>query len=255
MAANVFYRALEEPAEFDRVVDLEIAVWGLDPRDAVPANMLRAIAHGGGLINGAFVDDELVGMAMMFPARQGDRRILWSHMSAVRPDLQANGIGVRLKQEQRAWALANGYDEICWTFDPLQRGNANFNLRRLGASANTYHVNFYGTMTDTINAGMPSDRLEACWRLTEASHRVDDDLDAPVLLAVGESDQPVQRQPLDGSAPTYIACIPSNLRSLDVSTALAWRLALRETLLSAFKCGYAAVDFLPKRDAVILHKL
>ncbi len=254
METEVIYRILEDPADFERVVDLEITVWGLDPRDAVPASMLRAIAHGGGLVNGAFIGGELAGMAMMFPARHGDRWVLWSHMSAVRPDRQANGIGMRLKHEQRDWALAHGFDEIRWTFDPLQRGNANFNLRRLGATANTYHVNFYGTMTDAINAGMPSDRLEACWRLIGDGRRDADATNAPVLLMVGETGEPVRANTPIGDAPTYLACIPPQLRSLAPSAILAWRLALRDVLLTAFNCGYAAVDFLPERDAFILHK-
>jgi predicted GNAT superfamily acetyltransferase len=180
--------------------------------------------------------------------------LLWSHMSAVRPDFQAKGIGMRLKHEQRNWALAHGYDEIRWTFDPLQRGNANFNLRRLGATSSIYHVNFYGEMTDAINAGIPSDRLEACWRLSEQKPHFDDDLDAPMLLTVGDANEPVRSNTPIGNAPTYLACIPPQLRSLAPSTVLAWRLALRDVLLTAFNCGYAAVDFLPSRNAFILHK-
>ncbi len=67
MVEEIVYRGLHEPAEFERVIDLEIQVWGIEPRDAVPSSMLRALEHGGGLINGAWAGDELVGMSVMYP--------------------------------------------------------------------------------------------------------------------------------------------------------------------------------------------
>src|SRR5437868_1566843 len=140
-------------------------VWGLPPRDAVPSNLLHAMVNSGSLVVGASEDNKLIGMALMFPTDRSKHKRLWSHMAAVDPAYQSQGIGFGLKQFQRKWALEKGYQEIGWTFDPLQRGNANFNLHVLGTVTNTYHVNFYGEMTDGINAGLPSDRVEAVWHL------------------------------------------------------------------------------------------
>ena len=52
---------------------------------------------------------------------------------------------------------------IAWAFDPLQAGNAHFNLARLGATAGRYIDNMYGERTDALNAGVPTDRLIAEW--------------------------------------------------------------------------------------------
>ncbi|NBP52503.1 MAG: GNAT family N-acetyltransferase, partial [Actinobacteria bacterium] len=71
-----------------------------------------------------------------------------------------------LKVAQREWALARGITEIRWTFDPLIARNAFFNLTRLGAVGAVYHADLYGTMTDPVNAGDATDRVEARWDLT-----------------------------------------------------------------------------------------
>ena len=50
-----------------------------------------------------------------------------------------------------------------WTFDPLVRRNAWFNIAVLGAEVREYLPSFYGSMTDAINAGDDSDRLLVTW--------------------------------------------------------------------------------------------
>ncbi|MFN8560597.1 MAG: GNAT family N-acetyltransferase [Anaerolineae bacterium] len=161
-------RPLQDIDEFEAAYNLEIAVWGIDPSDAVPVNLLRALQHGGSSLLGAYDGARMVGVALAFPARVGERWVLWSHLTGIDRAYQGQGVGFALKLYQRQWALDNGYDEIRWTFDPLQRGNAHFNLRRLGATAERYYVNFYGVMIDEINhANVPSDRVEAVWRLRD----------------------------------------------------------------------------------------
>ncbi len=54
---------------------------------------------------------------------------------------------------------------IAWAFDPLQAGNARFNLVKLGATCGRYLDDMYGPRTDTLNLGVPTDRLIAEWDL------------------------------------------------------------------------------------------
>jgi predicted GNAT superfamily acetyltransferase len=91
---------------------------------------------------------------------------LHSHMAAVLPGIQAGGVGYALKLWQRATCLEHGVEEIRWTYDPLVRRNAYFNLAKLGARVIDYRPDFYGEMDDIINAGDHSDRFEVSWRLT-----------------------------------------------------------------------------------------
>ena len=68
-------------------------------------------------------------------------------------------VGFALKVHQRAWALQHDATEIAWTYDPLIRRNAYFNLVKLGAWPAEYLPNFYGGMHDQINGGGDTDRV------------------------------------------------------------------------------------------------
>lgn len=249
----IVYRELTSVPELEEVVDLEIAVWGIHPRDAVPADMMRPLVINGGVTIGAYENDRIVGMAMAYPARRGSKWLLWSHMAGVHPDYQSMGIGFGLKQAQRGWALRNGYKTMGWTYDPLRRGNAKFNIHRLGAVCSIYHENFYGVMAGQINAGLPSDRAEATWELQ--SRRVKTlsrglrsfapFVEPLFILYPDEQEMPCLDIPKLFPKVSAVQ-IPYDLDKLKQNkpdTALAWRIALRKVLQSAFAQGNQIVDF------------
>lgn len=238
------YRLLEQKRDFEHAIDLEIGVWGLNPRDATPANLMVALHHAGGATIGAYDGRRLVGVAFALPARRDDRVILWSHSTGIHRDYQGQGIGYQLKQCQREWALTNGYDEIGWTFDPLQRGNANFNLRRLRAHTDRYHINFYGVMQDEINHGeLPSDRLEAVWSLNKPVINCTDINAGNLPYLLTDAGEP-QTSMIELTEPEILVQIPRSIAALPSADALMkWRLALRDALTTAFDAGYTAVDF------------
>lgn len=252
------YRVLHTFPELEKFVDLEIAVWGLNPRDAVPTSMLHAMALNDGLVVGAYHHDEMIGMAFAFPVPRGRKWLLWSHMAGVRPDYQGQGIGFGLKQFQRTWALEHGYNSMAWTFDPLQRGNANFNIHYLGATSQTYHVNLYGEMTDGINAGLPSDRLEVIWKLREKriqklarghlpSAKSESLPQNNFLLRMDGENHTQVNLDLLSSISSCLVEIPNDLSALKRTSpglALVWRLALRQALETAFARGYITTDFI-----------
>lgn len=254
----ISYRILRDIAELEPVVDLEMKVWGLHPRNAVPSAVLHILALNGGLVLGAYDGAALVGLAICLTVQRGGEVFLWSHMAGVRQDYQRRGIGLELKRFQRRWALDNGYTAIRWTFDPLQRGNAWFNLHLLGAdaamSAVDYHVNFYGEMDDDINRGMPSDRIEVCWQLDAPS--LHSSAGRPKLLLRADERGYPTRDDSGWDNDCYTAAIPADLDALrrgDRDAVLAWRLALREVLAPAFEHGYKAVDFTRNRGLYLYH--
>ena len=55
---------------------------------------------------------------------------------------------------------------MTWTFDPLVARNAYFNIEKLGARPTHYMIDYYGQMSDGINAGQASDRVLLTWDLT-----------------------------------------------------------------------------------------
>jgi predicted GNAT superfamily acetyltransferase len=148
-------------------MNLQKRVWRGSDLDVVPHNIFVVAGRAGGLVLGAFERDNLVGFALAFPAVRQAHVYLHSHMTAVEPEFQGQGIGKRLKLAQRQYALARGFDLIEWTFDPLQPGNANFNIVHLGAIVREYLPNCYGSTTSALDSGLPTDRLVAEWWIRE----------------------------------------------------------------------------------------
>jgi predicted GNAT superfamily acetyltransferase len=143
-----------------------------------------------------------------------------------------------------------------WTFDPLVRRNAYFNLSKLGAQARDYLVDFYGVMTDGINAGDESDRLLISWRLdsTEAEAAASGNAEnleveqliakgATPVLSVGNDGRP---QPHTSSASILLCQVPSDIvevRRSDPKLAHLWRISVRGAMTHAFDAGHRVTGF------------
>jgi len=243
------YRVTQSVEDMHRVVKLELSVWGLNPIDAVPVNVLAMVVHNGGVI--IVAEDEadnhaLVGFAIGFPARRGNQWLLWSHITGVNPARQGEGIGRELKLKQREWAAQAGYNEVGWTFDPLQPGNANFNLNVLGAVVQRYHPNFYGRMTDGINnSPLPSDRLEARWNVREKTTASATNSANAIFLVEHVPGQTTPRQlsmEKEGitNAERLAIQLPAGIPDADLE---GWQLAIRQAFQEAMLMGYRGTRF------------
>jgi len=173
---------LTAPADFERCVELQIAVWGYSDGDLIPKRVFIVASAIGGQVIGALDTTKpggssIVGFAMSLPGYRAGRPYLHSHMLAVLPEYRNAGLGRRLKLAQRDDALARGIDLMEWTFDPLEIKNAHLNIARLGAIARRYKPDFYGPTTSPLQGGLPTDRLVAEWWLRSPHVRriVDED--------------------------------------------------------------------------------
>jgi len=230
------------------------AIWGVASSSAMPAELVRALAHAGNYVAGAYDGEELVGAVVGFLGIHHGGVHLHSHVAGVLPRAQGRSVGLALKLHQRAWALARGIERAEWTYDPLVRRNTYFNLTKLGATAVAYHADFYGGMDDAINAGHPTDRCVALWDLAApravaaaAGTAAGPDLakllaaGARVLLAEGENGEPLVSP--GRVAPVQLCQVPADvvrLRATRPALASAWRLAVRETLGQALDGGWVA---------------
>lgn len=170
--AEIVIRECVTIAELDSCVGLQRQVFGLPDLEISPRRHLIVSRQAGGWTLGAFVDERLVGFVHHLAAVRGAEIFGYSHMMAVDPAFQNQGVGARLKWSQRERALQEGRSFIKWTWDPMRARNAHFNLNRLGVTVSDYATNFYGTDYPTnplligdVRAGIDSDRLFANWQL------------------------------------------------------------------------------------------
>ena len=164
-------RVAHTPADSGLIADLFDKVW--DVKSMVSPEIMTASLHNGGYGSVVYIADTtsdnmlrpvgaafaLVGRAL--PGCNGPN--LHSHATGVLPEFVGKGIGEMIKRHQWHWAKENSFDTITWTFDPLVRRNAHFNVIKLGARVLGYHQNFYGELDDGINAGEQSDRVLVRW--------------------------------------------------------------------------------------------
>lgn len=256
--SDITIRLLKDIESLRRIETLQMEIWGMIERDVVPSHQLMAAAGAGGAVLGAFDGQgEMVGFCYGFAGWRRGVPLFYSHMAGVKGSRQLQDVGFRLKCAQREAALAMGYDHAVWTYDPMQSVNARFNLRKLGATAYRYYVNYYGEMPDDINRGLDSDRLEVDWALQSPRVRAavagappDPAWDgaARALEAVAGASATGPGEPrLDLDAPAILIEVPTDLpaiRDRDRGRAQAWRLASRQAFLHYFGRGYRAVDFI-----------
>ncbi|GAA5069067.1 GNAT family N-acetyltransferase [Thermocatellispora tengchongensis] len=241
-------RELRDVEDMEDVRLLFDRIWGPDPGGAaVTVELLRALAHSGNYVAGAYQGGTLVGASVGFLGRPAGE-VLHSHITGA---ASGRGIGLALKLHQREWALRHGLARITWTFDPLVRRNAHFNLAKLGARPEEYLTSFYGPMDDAINAGDESDRLLAVWRLAEAHPAVAVPAGTPMALGVRDG-LPVAGA-VDGAG-TVLVALPEDIEGMrrrDPGAAKAWRHALREVLGGLMVAGGRVTGFHDKSYYVV----
>jgi len=266
-------RLLESPEEMQMTEWLTEVIWRGGPLDVVPAHILLAFVHNGGLAVGAFYDEEMVGFVFGFPgiSKMGQESLIkhCSHQMGVHPDHRGKDLGFMLKKAQWQMVRQQGIDQITWTYDPLLSKNAYLNIARLGAVCNTYRRNEYGDMVDELNAGVASDRFQVDW--WTQTKRVSQHMDEENRIALGlqnyqqadiqslystvaDSNSGLLRHPSKYTPPNgslAIVEIPINfqtLRETDLSLAKDWRFFTREIFEESFNAGYLVTDFIYDRS-------
>ena len=110
--ADFDIRPLRTLDDFRAADDVQRAAWHSDELDIVPLHLLLTAAHNGGVLLGAFAQEQLVGFVFGFigtDERRGEPEAPaavtlthCSHQLGVRPEWQSRGVGYALKVAQRA---------------------------------------------------------------------------------------------------------------------------------------------------------
>ena len=262
-AAGVAIRPLETLTELEAAVAVFDKIWEPESgNSSIRIDLLRALTKAGNYASGAFdvASGELLGACVGFfgPPAHAE---LHSHIAGVLPVGLRRSVGFALKVHQRSWALRHDARVIAWTYDPLIRRNAYFNLAKLGARPTEYLRNFYGTMDDAINGGTETDRMLVRWELlsppvTEASagrpapasFSAERARGAVVALSADEAGLPVSGLPVAGGsgARRFLVGVPADIEAMrlsDPELAAAWRTALRDVLSPLMAAGARVTGF------------
>ncbi len=270
--------------EYEAVQYIQHDAWGRSESIVVPSGVMITAQKNGGLVLGAFVEPTdaqhptaLIGFVFGFVGLTATGALKHcSHMTGVLPRYWNSNVAFRLKIAQRGRVLAQGIGLITWTFDPLESRNAYLNVSKLGALSNTYLPNVYGVINDSLNAGLPTDRLQVDWYV--ASRRVVDCIGRaegqrqsstkPTLADMRACGVPVIVGPRADQPHSEFGChallgvcgteggiearhmlveVPGDFQAVkgdSMELAHAWRMHIRQVCTSAFARGYAVIDVL-----------
>jgi predicted GNAT superfamily acetyltransferase len=282
MPMNFTLHLLDELDKILPIEDLQRQIWPGCETDVVPAHLLRSVIEHGGLLIAAYAEPApehpqpigfVFGMPGFYPTPDGPRLMHYSHMLGILPQFRGQGIAFALKRAQWQMVRHQGVDRICWTYDPLLSINAHLNITRLGAVCNTYLRNYYGTMRDELNLGLPSDRFLVDWwvnsarvnrRLSKRNRghlRLEQLLSAQIVIAnPAELTSaglllPSQTPLLPKTEPETLLLveIPADLNQLkkaDPALAQEWREKTGKLFEDLFTQGYLVTDFVHERGTV-----
>lgn len=225
-------RLMESADDMASIVTVFQQVWGTTT-PIVNVELLRAIGHAGGYVSAVFEEGRVVGASFGFLARHHGESALHSHVTGVLAGLQHSGVGRAVKIHQREWAAERDIPWITWTFDPLVRRNAWFNIEVLEAQVAQYVVDFYGPMTDSVNGNDESDRLIVAW---------------PTDPSVG--------RPVAPDGPGVEVATPEDivvLRRTDPHAARTWRERVRRELGDRLAAGGVVTGF-TRDGAYVVHE-
>ncbi|MDO5627004.1 MAG: GNAT family N-acetyltransferase [Mobilicoccus sp.] len=231
---SIHVRELAGPDEAEAATVLLAQIWGTSyDASPIPGDVVLSISAWGGCLLGAFDGEDLVGVTVGIAAAPHSDTLA-SLIAGVVQSHHGRGVGGLLKKAQRAWAAERGVEGIEWTYDPLVRRNAHFNLNRLGADVVRFDVERYPPIPDGINAGDPTDRFLVRLDVREAAPRDPADaratqLDAVTVLDADERGHP--RTHLRPADRAWLVGTPADIETLrraDPAAGLAWRLAARD---------------------------
>jgi chorismate synthase len=245
-------RLVDDSSEIQNFMEIIRSAWHSDTAISGFKDTIHSMAYHGGFVLGAYDGSNLVGMSFSYPGYKKGQVYLYSHMTGVIDQKKYSGAGYMMKMKQKELALNYGYNMIAWTFDPVMSLNGYFNINKLGAISRNYLDNFYGTMNDGINQGLPTDRLVAEWHIKE--HYDVEDEDPQFINEVDGYNMKFIANPETETIGMKIIRDFYEFKNSNLEKAVKTKLILREKFHSIFAAGYVLIKFDKKSNAYIFKK-
>ncbi|MEK4626891.1 MAG: GNAT family N-acetyltransferase [Solibacillus sp.] len=264
MLESVTVKELTTIEQIEEARKLEHDIWAVG---SIPVHQTIATIRNGGIVLGAYLNDELVGFNYSCPGYMNEEVYLYSHMLGVKRHYREQGIGELMKIYLKDIATERGYRNCRWTFDPLEARSGFINFSKLRSYSDTYIPNCYGEMEDPFNRDLPTDRLCVEWQLVDNDYlrwnaKVEEILDEakPIVnWSLTKQGLPLldeeKRFDKDESFinDAYILPIPANFQKIKVeSPALAedWRYKTRHILQSLFEQDYKIIHLSKQNEHI-----
>ena len=199
-------RPLSTTGEFKGCIDLQKRIWGLGDQDVTSIITLKALSMTDpvmGVLLGGFIDDELVGFAIVMAAMEP--HTAYGHMLGVLEEHRHTGLGQMLQHASMKAIVENGVTRMFWTYEPLESRNTHIYLNKAGAVVTAYKKDCF-EVDCAMHRGMPLDRLMAFVDLANPAvpKRIESLDEALAAYPVAtEADMP--------DAPTVLVQIPGDL--------------------------------------------
>lgn len=251
-AADVEIRRASNPSEVTAISELLAKIWGTAVAASPgPRNILLAIADTGGYVAGAWRDGNVIGASFGVTYLDADVAGLRSQVTGAA--ITGVGVGTALKRHQMMWAASVGLDRITWTFDPLVRRNAHFNLNTLGARVVRFVPDFYGALDDGFSGSDETDRCVVRWDVTDRPTPLREhsprgpDADIVLVDRNGRRGDPIDHSLMASNTGLLIATPDdiTKLRRSDPVGVARWRSSLRTAFVEALELGLVAYELTP----------
>lgn len=259
---DIKIRSINTLTDLRKCHEIQRITWGFTDLMVFPYTQLISAAHNGGVLLGAYVNEELVGFVYGYLGMSGSKLYHFSQRMGVLPQYQSMGIGMKLKLAQREQMLRQGIDLIVWTYDPLLGKNAALNIEKLGGFVRHYARDIYGAVNNPLQVGLSTDRFLLEWELmsdrvrerirsSEPRPRAEEWLKQDRHRLVnyvaweGNLPRPVALD-LEMEEDTLLVQIPPDLNAIkriDLNIARGWRESTRDIFETYFKRGYVVTGF------------
>ena len=94
-------KRIKEVEELKQLSEIQKSAWGFSDLDIEPHHLMTRVQKYGGLVQGLYVDNVLVGFTYAIVGKWEGEYFIYSHQTGVRKEHQGRGFGFLLKKAQR----------------------------------------------------------------------------------------------------------------------------------------------------------
>ena len=91
-------KTISEVKELQKTIAIQKNAWGFDDLDVENHYLMTRVQKYGGLVQGLYLDNQMIGFSYALIGKRQDEYIIYSHMTAVIKEHQGKGYGFRLKK-------------------------------------------------------------------------------------------------------------------------------------------------------------